>query len=119
MEIKKDMEQMAKKYHPAVKKTGEQFARAVREAEDEIARMYKIAQAQVEIQMTNLKKEKMYHTIGKEVAGMILRGELEIPVFDKYISELKTLDGKAHKSKNAIIAVGRAKNKKKKAGKGS
>lgn len=112
MEFKEDMGNMVKKYQPAVRKTGEQLAKAVKAAEDDIARMYRMAQAQVEIQMTNLKKEKLYHSIGKEAAGMMLRGELEIPVFDKYIEQLKALDVNALKKKNTIIAIGRTKKKK-------
>ena len=113
MEFKKDMDNIVKKYRPGVKKAGEQLAKAVREAEDEMARMYRMAYAQVEIQMTNLQKEKLYHVIGKEVSGMMLRGELEIPVFDKYIEKLKALDTATQKKKNAIIAIGRTKKKKK------
>lgn len=111
MKFKEDMENIVKKSQPVVRKTGKQLAKAVKVAEEDIARMYKVAQAQVEIQMTKLKKEKLYHTIGKEVAGMILKGELEIPVFDKYIEKLKTLDTTTQKKKNAIIAIGRSKRK--------
>ncbi|HPN72672.1 MAG TPA: hypothetical protein PKZ41_01600 [Candidatus Omnitrophota bacterium] len=111
MEFKGDMAKIVKKYQPTVRRTGEQLAKAVKAAEDDIARMYRMAQAQVEIQMTNLKKEKLYHSIGKEAAGMMLRGELEIPVFDKYISKLKALDVDAQKKKNTIIAIGRSKKK--------
>lgn len=112
MEFKEDMDKLVKKYQPGVKKAGEQLTKAVKEAEDEIARMFKTAQAHLEIQMTNIQKEKMYHMIGKEAAGMMLRGELEIPVFDKYIEQLKKLDNTTQKKKHSIVAIGRTKRKK-------
>jgi hypothetical protein len=113
MEFKEDLDHIVKKYQPAVKTAGEQMTKAIREAEDEIARMYKVAHAQVEIQMTNIKKEKLYHAIGKEAAGMMLRGELEIPAFSKHLESLRAMDKTFHKKKNAIIAVGRTKRRKK------
>ena len=119
MEFKEDMGNIIKKYQPSVRKTGKQLAKAVKAAEEDIARMYRVAQAQVEIQMTNLQKEKLYHAIGKEAAGMMLKGELEIPVFDKYIKKLKTLDTTTQEKKNAIIAIGRSKRKKNSSNKAS
>ena len=112
MEFKGEIDNIVKKYHPAVKKAGVQLTKALREAEDELARIYKTAHAQVEIQMTKLQKEKLYHSIGKEVAGMILSGELELPAFDKYMEQLKSFEDTTQKKKNAIIAISRTKRKK-------
>jgi hypothetical protein len=112
MQFKEDMDKMAKKYQPAVKEAGKQLTKAVKEAEEEMARVYKTVQAQIEIQMTKVQKEKLYHTIGKEAADMMLKGELEIPVFDKYIEKLKALDVTTKKKKLSIAAISRSKRKK-------
>jgi hypothetical protein len=109
---KSDIENMIKKYQPAVKKTGEQLAKAVKSAEEDIARMYKIAQSHVEIQMTNLQKEKVYHQIGKDVAARLMSGEINIPELEKYRKKIAGLDAEAAKKKKTISAVSRTKKKK-------
>lgn len=108
-----DIDKIVKKYQPAVKKTGEQLNKAVKAAEEDIARMYRIAQAHVEIQMTNLQKEKLYHDIGKEVALKFIKGEIDIPALEKYRKKLETLDSVTEKKKKTISAVKRSKKKKK------
>ncbi len=108
-----DIDKMVQKYQPAVKRTGEQLNKAVKAAEEDIARMYRIAQAHVEIQMTNLQKEKLYHDIGKEVALKFMNGEIDMPGLEKYRKKLQKLDLANEKKKKTISAVKRSKKKKK------
>ena len=109
---KADIEKAIKKYQPAVKKTGEQLAKAVKAAEEDIARMYKIVQAHVEIQMTNIQKERLYHEIGKDVASRIMKGEINTPEMEKYRKKLTGLEAEKDKKKKTISAVSRTKKKK-------
>ena len=108
-----DIDKMIQKYQPAVRRTGEQFTKAVKAAEEDIARMYRIAQAHMEIQMTNLQKEKLYHEIGKDVALRFMKGDIDMPGLEKYRKKLKQLDSTTEKKKKTISAVKRSKKKKK------
>lgn len=110
---KSDIEEMLKKYQPAVKKTGEQLTKAVKAAEEDISRLYKMTQIHVEIQMSNLQKEKLYHEIGKSVSGLILEGKIDLPELAKYKKQLNKIDSATKKKKRAISAVRRGKKKKK------
>lgn len=114
---KTDLNKLLKKYQPVVKKTGEQLAKAVKIAEDDISKMYKVAQAHVEIQMKNLQKEKLYHELGKEVARRLAKEELDIPGLEKYktrLSKINTEGEKMKKKLSRINIVGKSKKASKK-----
>ncbi|MFC1570767.1 hypothetical protein ACFL4E_03180 [Candidatus Omnitrophota bacterium] len=100
--IKVEMDKLMKKYQPAMKKTGKQLVKAVQVAEEDIAKMYKVAQTHVEIQMTNIKKERLYHEIGKLVARKLMRGELEGAGLDKFKKQLDKLETEGDKKKKLL-----------------
>ena len=102
---KKDLDKLVKKYEPVVKKTGEQLAKAVKSAEKDIAKMYGIAQGHIELQMKNVQKEKVYHEIGKDVAARLLKGEIDLPGFDKYIKKLEKINAEGEKVKDRISRI--------------
>ena len=110
---KTDLDKIIKKYQPVMKKTGQQLSKAVKAAEEDIAKMYRIAQAHMEIQVTNLQKEKIYHDIGREVAAKIMKEEVDIPSLEKYKKKLSKLDLEATKKKKAISKLSKSRKKKK------
>lgn len=91
-ELKKDFGNLVSKYRPVMEKTGQHLSKAVKSAEEDIARMYKVAQNQMEIQWNNLQKEKIYHRVGKELAPKILDGTIDIKGLDKFKSELAKIE---------------------------
>ncbi|MFH1837010.1 MAG: hypothetical protein ABH862_02690 [Candidatus Omnitrophota bacterium] len=99
---KKDIDKMVKKYQPMVKRTGEQLAKALKAAEKDVAKMYKIAQVHVELQMKNLQKEKLYHEIGKFVAERLVKGDLDLLALDKYKKSILEIDSEKEKVKNKL-----------------
>jgi hypothetical protein len=99
---KKDLDKLYKKYEPVLKKTGDQLSKAMKAAEKDVAKMYKIAQTHVEIQMGNLQKEKLYHSIGKDVAAGIMKGTIDIPGMEKYKKELNKLNLENEKRKKSL-----------------
>ncbi len=112
MANKIDFKKLMKQYEPAMKKTGDQILKAVKKAEDDISKMYRITQTHVEIQMGNLQKEKLYHELGRVVAGMILRGEIANPVFDKYKKNLEKINNDNEKMHKKLSRVAKARKKK-------
>ncbi len=108
---KGDLNKLFKKYEPVVKKTGEQLAKAVKTAEKDIAKMYKVAQTHVEIQMKNLQREKIYHQIGKDVAKKLLKGEIDLPVFEKHKKQLTKIEMEETKMKKRLSRGKRSKKK--------
>lgn len=97
-----ELDKLIKKYQPAIKETGQQLAKAIKVAEEDIAKMYKVAQTHVEIQMANIKKERLYHEIGKVVAVKLLKGELESSGLEKYKKQLDKLDQESEKKKKLL-----------------
>ena len=85
---KTDLNKILKKYEPVMKKTGSQLAKALKAAEEDVAKMYRIAQMHVDIQMKHLKKEKIYHDLGKSVAPRIMKGELDDAGLSKFKKQL-------------------------------
>ena len=114
---KTDMDKMVKKYQPLVKKTGEQLSKAVKVAEKDISKMYKIAQAHVEIQMQNLQKEKLYYELGKYVAGKLMKGDIEIAGLEKYKKSLSKINAEGAKKHRELSRIGSPKTAKKKSSK--
>lgn len=105
MDRKNDFNEIVKKYQPVMKKTGEQLAKAIKNAEEDISKMYKIAQAHVEIQMKNLQKEKIYHELGKYIAQKIMDDNLDIPGIEKYKKQLSKLTSESNKKKKVLSRV--------------
>ena len=110
---KNELDKLIKKYQPAVKKTGEQLTKAVKIAEEDIAKMYKVAQTHVEIQMTNLKKERLYHEIGKLVARKLVKGELSDSGLAKYKTKLDKLEAESEKKKTLLSRATKSSKKRK------
>lgn len=113
-----DFNEIVKRYQPVVKKTGEQLAKAMKNAEEDIAKMYKIAQTHVEIQMKNLQKEKLYHDLGKYVAQRVLDDNLDIPGLEKYKKSLTKLTSESERKKKTLSRVNKIRKRKKAAKKG-
>lgn len=109
---KNDMNKFIKKYQPIVKKTGEQLAKAVKVAEEDISKLYRIAQTHVEIQMKNLQKEKLYHEIGKYVAEELKKEEFDSSCLEKYKKRLEKIDSEGAKMKKKLSRINKAGKKK-------
>ena len=100
-----DWNKMMKNYQPVVKKTGAQLSKALKTAEEDISKMYRIAQAHVEIQMKNLQKEKLYHELGKHVAGKLAKGDTAITDLDKFKKRLDKINSDGEKMKKKLSRV--------------
>ena len=105
---KSDLNKLYKKYEPALKKTGVQLSKAIKAAEEDVVKMYKVAQNHVEVQMKNLKKEKIYYDIGKAVAKKILKGDIDFAGADKYKKDLEKIDAENAKIHVSDLAFLRA-----------
>ncbi|MFH1665048.1 MAG: hypothetical protein ABIA77_02755 [Candidatus Omnitrophota bacterium] len=104
---KTDLSDMFKKYQPVVKKTGEQLSKAVKTAEEDISKVYKIAQAHIEIQMKNLQKERLYHELGKYVAGQLAKGSVDAGDLEKFKKRLEKIDSEGNKMKRRLTSIAR------------
>ena len=102
---KTDINKMVEKYQPVVKKTGEQLAKALKAAEEDVAKIYKVAQVHVEIQMKNLQKEKLYHEIGKYVADKLIKDYLNIADLDKYKKRILKINSEGEKVKKKLTRI--------------
>lgn len=109
---KTDFDKMVKKYQPVVKKTGDQLAKALKVAEEDIAKMYKVAQTHVELQMKHLQREKLYHELGKYVAGEILKERLDAPGLEKYKKRLAKLETEDKKIQQLLSRISKFRKKK-------
>ncbi|NQT33380.1 MAG: hypothetical protein HQ594_06900 [Candidatus Omnitrophica bacterium] len=108
------MDKLLKKYQPVMKKTGEQLSKAMKAAEEDIAKMYRIAQKHVEIQMKNLQKERLYHEIGKDVSDRIKKGtDISASSLEKYKKRLEKLDTEGDKIKKKLSSITKIGKKKK------
>lgn len=105
----KDMDKLVKKYQPAVKRTGEQLSKALKVAEEDISKMYKMSQLHIEAQMKNVEREKLYYDLGKDVAPKLLNGELEGMGLDKHKKHLEKIYARGEKLKKAIVRAGKKK----------
>jgi len=109
---KKDLDALYKKYEPALKKTGVQLSKAIKAAEEDVVKMYKVAQNHIEIQMKNIRKEKIYYDLGKAVAKKLLKGEIDFAGADKYKKDLEKLNEENVKIQKRIKAIGKKTTKK-------
>ena len=109
---KNDLNKLLKKYEPVVKKTGERLAKAAKTAEKDIAKMYNVAQAHIEIQMKHLQKEKIYHEIGKDISKKLIKDEIDIPGLDKYKKRLASIEVEEAKMKKRLSKGKKTKKKK-------
>ncbi|MBD3296135.1 MAG: hypothetical protein GF392_02055 [Candidatus Omnitrophica bacterium] len=107
----KEMDNLVKKYQPAVKRTGEQLSKALKVAEEDISKMYKMSQLHIEAQMKNMEREKLYYDLGKDVAPKLLNGELEGMGLDKHKKHLEKIYARGEKLKKAIVRQGKKKGK--------
>jgi len=108
MDMKKELDKLVTKCRPAIQKTGVQLSRALKTAEEDIAKMYKVAQMHVEVQMKNLEKEKLYYDIGKEVASKLAKGEMEGAGLDKYRGRLEKIAASSDRIKKKLSRAGKA-----------
>ena len=111
---KTEFNEFLKKYEPLMKKTGEQLTKAVKAAEKDIAKMYRIAQTHVELQMKNLQKEKLYHELGKSVAEKLMKGGTDAAGMEKYKTRLKKIDSEGKKIKSKLSRINEVGAKKRK-----
>ncbi len=110
---KMDMNDLIKKYEPVVKKTGEQLAKAVKNAEDDIVKMYKVAQTHVELQMKNLQREKLYYDLGKYVAQRLADNTLDVAGLEKFKSELLKIASEGDRIKKKLSKIDAVRKRKK------
>lgn len=108
---RKDIDKMIKKYQPVVKKTGKQLAEALKAAEKDVEKMYKIAQVHVELQMKNLQKEKLYHEIGKFVAEKLVKGDFDVTSLDKYQKNILKINGEKERIQKKLSRVSKVSKK--------
>ena len=106
---KTDIDNLVTKYQPALKRTGDQLAKAVKVAEKDLSKMYQKVQTHLEIQMKNLKKEKLYYSIGKYVADRLENGKLEMTNLDKFKKELAKIDSEGKKMQKKLKAIDKKK----------
>jgi len=114
---KTDFNKMMKKYQPVAKKAGDQLTKAMKSAEEDISKMYRIAQAHVEIQMKNLQKEKLYHEIGKYVAGKLMKEDLNVSGLERFKKRLVQIDSEGEKMKKKLSRISKVRRRKKAADK--
>ena len=77
-------------------------------AEKDISKMYKIAQTHVEMQMKNVQREKLYHTIGREVAKNIIKGTVDPLDLEKYRKDLLKIEAEGKKMQKVISKTTRS-----------
>ncbi|MGD2278531.1 MAG: hypothetical protein PVH45_00370 [Candidatus Omnitrophota bacterium] len=109
---KNELDKMLKKYQPAVKKAGNQLQKAMKTAEEDISKMYRIAQTHVEIQMKNLQKEKLYYELGKYVAGKLMKGNIEIEGLERYKKSLNKINAEGARMQRKLSGIGKVSKKK-------
>ena len=109
---KTETDNLVTKYQPILQKTGDQLAKAVKIAEKDLSVMYQKVQTHVEIQMKNLKKEKLYYDIGKYVADRLEKGNLEIKTLDKFKKQLSKIDSEGKKMKKKLTDIDKKKTRK-------
>jgi hypothetical protein len=114
---KNDLDKLFKKYQPMVKKTGDQLSKAMKSAEEDLGKMYKVAQTHVELQMKNLQKEKLYYDLGKFVAAKIEKGSLDVSSLEKYKKQLEKISSEGEKMKRKLSRIGTSPKKKTKTSK--
>jgi len=110
---KTELSTLIKRYEPLMKKTGEQLTKAMKVAEKDIAKMYRIAQTHVELQMKKLQKEKLYHEIGKCVSEKLMKGDDSIAGMEKYKNRLNKIDSEGKKIKSKLSRIAKIGKKKK------
>jgi hypothetical protein len=102
---KTDIDNLITKYQPVLKKTGDQLSKAVKTAEDDIAKLYQKVQTHLGIQMKNLKKEKLYYDIGKYVADHLEKNDFDQKIFNKFKKELTKIDSEGRKMQKKLKSI--------------
>jgi DUF917 family protein len=109
---KNDLNKLLEKYQPLLKKTGKQLSKAMKSAEKDLSKMYQVSQKHVELQVKNLQKEKLYHEIGKYVAGEMAKGKITLAGLDKYKKRLELIDQANEKLKRKLANINSPEKKK-------
>lgn len=110
-EFKQDFDNLVQKCKPVMDKTGQNLSKAVKAAEEDIGRMYRVAQNHMEIHWNNVQKEKVYHRIGKEVAALLIEEKIDVKELNKYKAQLKKLSAENEKIKKKISKISKGKKK--------
>ena len=105
VEEKNDIDKLVEKYSPVLKKLSEDAGKAAKKGEENLLKMSKVLKLQVDIMGGALQREKLYYTIGKEVAAKIKKGTISIDGFEKYTKALKKIDDEETKKKSAMKKV--------------
>jgi len=108
---KNEFNKFVEKYQPVVKKTGEQLSKVLKTAENDLSKMYKLAQTHVELQLKNLQKEKLYHDLGKYIAGELLKESFN-PKLDQYKKQLIKMNSDGEKMKRKLSGINKTAKKK-------
>lgn len=102
---KPEINKIIDKYRPMFKKFGAEVGEAAKKGEESVVTMSKIFKIQMDMFGLNLQKEKLYHEIGKEVAGKLLKDSLDVADLEKYRKDLVKLQSAADKKKRDISKV--------------
>jgi hypothetical protein len=112
---KRDLGKVFDKYRPALKKFGEEMGEAAKKGEENVAKMSKVVKMQLDILGIAIQKERLFYEIGKEVAGMLQAGDVDVSKLEKYKKSLGNMKREDEKRKRAISRVSTSDPKAKKA----
>ncbi|MBD3379318.1 MAG: hypothetical protein GF408_02530 [Candidatus Omnitrophica bacterium] len=97
-----EMDKLVKRMQPVMERTGVHLSKAMKAAEEDISKMYRVAQTHLEIQMKNVQKEKLFHEMGKYVAEKLMKGDLDVADLDKYKKRLQKINTEGDKIKKKL-----------------
>jgi hypothetical protein len=111
---KDDLDKMLGKYRPMIDKFGKDMGEAAKKGEENVAKMSKVLKMQLDILGIAIQKERLYYEIGKEVAGMLTDGNVDVSKLEKHKKALEEMKNEDEKRKRAIARVSTSGSKTKK-----
>ncbi|MDD3088484.1 MAG: hypothetical protein PHT95_00865 [Candidatus Omnitrophica bacterium] len=101
----KDLGKMMEKYRPVLDKLGKDMGAAAKKGEENIVKISKSLKIQLDMLGLALQKERLYYEIGKEVAKMLIEGEVQVPGLDKYKKSLEKMRREDEKRQRAMVRI--------------
>ncbi len=105
MANKRDLGGMMDKYKPMLKKFGDEMGEAARKGEANVVKMSKVLKLQLDMLGIAVQKERLFYEIGKDVAAMLIEGEVDVARLDKYKKSLEKMSREDDKRKRALTRV--------------